>query len=138
MPYKIDYLEDEGGVITTYWGELTDAEFVECTEAKFVSLDDHSHYRFSISDFSAVTTLSVSPDALKSNAHMSGYALDTIQNGYMAVVVNKDLIYGISRMWKANTGNLDDRIGIFRTREEADAWIETKLAADDATTDTAL
>jgi hypothetical protein len=128
MPYKIDYLESTGGVITTYWGELTEEEFVECTEAKFVSLDKYSHYRYSISDLSAVTRLAVSIDTLKSNALMSGYALDSNESGYMAVVVSSDLLYGISRQWKANTGNLDDRVGIFRTRDEADEWIAEKLA----------
>ena len=128
MPYKIDYLEDSGGVITTYWGELTEAEFVECTESKFTALDQHIHYRYSISDFSAVSKLSISIDLLKSNALMSGYALDSNKSGYMAVVVNSDLIYGLSRQWKASTGNLDDRVAIFRSRQEADDWIEEKLS----------
>lgn len=133
MPYKIDYLETTGGVITTYWGELTEAEFVECTEEKFVTLDKHLKYRYSISDLSAVTTLSISTDTLKSNALMSGYALDATENGYMAVVVNQDLIYGLSRQWKANTGNLDDRVAIFRSRDEADDWIAEKLAETETT-----
>lgn len=128
MPYKIDYLEESGGVITTYWGELTEAEFTECTEAKFVSLDKHTHYRYSISDFTAVSKLSISVDVLKSNALMSGYALDSNQSGYMAVVVNSDLIYGLSRQWKASTGNLDDRVAIFRSRQEADKWIAERLS----------
>ncbi len=95
MPYKIDYLERTGGVITTYWGELTEEEFIECTEAKFVSLDKHKHYRYSISDLSAVTRFAVSMDILKSNALMSGYALDANDSGYMAVVVSSDLIFGL-------------------------------------------
>lgn len=129
MPYKIDYLETTGCVITTYWGELTEAEFVECTEEKFVTLDKHlTKFRYSISDFTAVTKLAVSTDTLKSNALMSGYALDAVDTGYMAVVVNQDLIYGLSRQWKASTGNLDDRVAIFRTRDEADNWIAEKLA----------
>ena len=133
MPYKIDYLETTGGVITTYWGELTEAEFVECTEEKFVTLDKHLKYSYSISDLSAVTKLSISTDTLKSNALMSGYALDATENGYMAVVVNQDLIYGLSRQWKANTGNLDDRVAIFRSRDEADDWIAEKLAETETT-----
>lgn len=132
MPYKIDYLEDSGGVITTYWGELTEAEFVECTEAKFTTLDQRVKYRYSISDFTAVTKLSISVDLLKSNALMSGYALDSIKDGYMAVVVNSDLIYGLGRQWKASTGNLDDRVAIFRSREEAEDWIEEKLSQSES------
>ena len=128
MPYKIDYLEESGGVITTYWGELTEAEFVECTEEKFTNLDKHAHYRYSISDFTAVTRLGISVDLLKSNALMSGYALDSTKDGYMAVVVNSDLVYGLARQWRASTGNLDDRVAIFRSREDAEEWIEEKLS----------
>jgi len=45
----------------------------------------------------------------------------------LAVVAPGDLLFGLSRMWQAN---LDEecRAMVFRTRTEAQAWIEGELS----------
>ncbi len=35
MPYKIEYLEADGGVITTYSGMLSAEEIAQCSKEKF-------------------------------------------------------------------------------------------------------
>lgn len=127
MPYEIDFRDQDLGVITTYSGTLTEAEFLDCTKEKFESLDKLSYYRYSISDFSAVTCFEIPLDVIRENAMLSSHALKVNQNGVMAVVVNSDLIYGLGSLWKGNTGDISDRVGIFRSREEAEDWVQSRL-----------
>lgn len=132
MPYKIEYRDDDLGVITTYSGTLTEAEFLDCTKEKFASLDKLNNYRYSISDFSAVTRFEIPLDVIRENAMLSSHALKVNQTGVMAVAVNTDLIYGLGSLWKGNTGDISDRVGIFRSREDAEDWVQARLSENEA------
>lgn len=128
MPYELIYKEAEGIVITNYSGVLTDEEFRECAEKKFSSIHEIENYRYSISDFSELTEFEVSTSSVIDNAANSKIALETNSRGFMAVVVADDLLFGMGRMWEAYTESNPDRVRIFKSRVDADAWIAEKLA----------
>jgi hypothetical protein len=49
------------------------------------------------------------------------------QTGVMAIVVNSVLLIGMGNLWRGNTLDIDDRVGVFRCREEAQAWVDKEL-----------
>jgi hypothetical protein len=127
MPYQIEYRDSDGGVITRYSGVLTEAEFLACTEEKFANPEIFTRYRYSISDFSEVTEFKVGLDLIKENAMLSSQAMQANQTGVMAIVVNSVLLIGMGNLWRGNTLDIDDRVGVFRCRDEAQAWVDKEL-----------
>lgn len=127
MPYQIEYRDSDGGVITHYSGVLTEAEFLACTEEKFANPEIFTRYRYSISDFSGVTEFKVGLELIKENAMLSSQAMQANQTGVMAIVVNSVLLIGMGNLWRGNTLDIDDRVGVFRCREEAQAWVDKEL-----------
>jgi len=129
MPYKITHESSDGGIITTYSGVVTDEEFMACTKEKFhigekfLSNKEINSYRYSISDFSAVTDFKVSVDTVKNNASRSKAVMSVNDIGLMAVVAPNDLEFAMGRLWQAYASSQGDRIKIFKSREEADIWV---------------
>lgn len=134
MPYQIEYRND-GGVISDYSGELTEDEFLRCTQEKFADLDMLKTYRYSISDFSAVTRFSVGLEAIKENAMLSNHAIRVNQHGVMAVVVKSNLLYGLGNVWRVISGESNNRVRLFKSRAEAESWVTQRLGVLEATTD---
>lgn len=137
MPYTIAYQETDGGVITTYSGEVTNEEFKECLQEKFllsekfISSEEIRSHRYSISDCAGVTNFSVSIDAVKYSANLSKAAMKINETALMAVVAPNDHEFGMGRMWQAYIGSQGDRVKVFKTREEAKSWIAATLAQSD-------
>ncbi len=48
---------------------------------------------------------------------------ELIGDGRCAVVASKDAVYGMSRMWEIISSDRPQEICIFRTREDAVAWL---------------
>lgn len=137
MPYTITYQESDGGIITTYSGVVTDEEFMQCLNEKFLigerflSNRKIKSYRYSISDCTDVIDLDISVDSVKNSASRSKAAMAINDTGLMAVVAPNDLEFGMSRLWQAYVGSQDERVKLFKTREEADTWIAETLAETD-------
>lgn len=131
MPYRIEYREDDGGVITEYSGELTEEEFIQCTQEKFDELDKLTEHRYSISDFTKVTKFSVGMEVIKANAMLSNHALRVHSGGAMEVVVNSNLLMGLGNIWRVFTGGVDTRLKLFRSREKAEIWVREQLSKAD-------
>lgn len=128
MPYQIDYLDD-GGVITTYYGLLSEDEFLQCTQEKFTDLAKLAEYRYSISDYTQVTKFAVGMEAIKENAMLSNHAIKVNTHGVMAVVVKSSLLMGLGNIWRVVSGDRDGRVRVFTSREKADEWVHNKLGS---------
>jgi hypothetical protein len=134
VPYTLEYKKSDGGVITTYWGKLTDKEFLQCLKEKFflgreiLSPKKAGALRYSISDCTGVTDLDVSLDAIKYSACLSKTVMATSETVLMAVVAPNNHEFGMGRLWQAYIGSQGERAKIFRTKEEANNWITQTLA----------
>lgn len=135
MPYTISIDSNRKGLITTYSGELNNVEFVRCTREKFIhgeeflSKEYADSFNYSLSDMTDVTRLDIDLDAIKSNAALSEKALELNTEGVMLVVCPTDLEFGLSRLWQTYADAGTDRIKLFRTRQEADQWLEQTFPA---------
>ena len=136
MPYAITIDSTRKGLITTYSGELSNEEFVRCTREKFIqgeeflSKDYVDSFNYSLSDMTDVTRIDIDLDSIKSNASLSEKALALNTDGIMVVVCPSDLEFGLSRLWQTYADSGADRIKLFRSRPEANQWLNDNFAAD--------
>lgn len=136
MPYEISVDNARHGLITTYSGELSNEEFLSCTQEKFnqgeefLSKEYIESFKYSLSDLSAVSRIDIDMDTIKSNAALSEKALSMSTEGIMVVVAPTDLEFGLSRLWQTYAEAGSDRIKLFRTRAEADTWLSANFGDD--------
>lgn len=127
MPYKITKLED-GGVFIDYQGIVTSKENQEAHQ-KIVgkNQDRLKKIPYVISDFSKAKNISHTSGEIRQVATMSRQKLKLNPQLLLAIIVPSTLFYGLGRMWQVFLEEEHDRAGLFRTREEAEIWVQKKL-----------
>ena len=129
MPYKTEYLDGEGGVITTYWGTVTDDEVVKSGMEKTASIERVKTYRYILTDLSNVEEYRVSTQGIEENAKIASQ-FHTINSKVLLVfVLPTDVEFGMGRMWQVYADQAGVHSRVFRTRREADEWLKTKLGS---------
>ena len=134
MPYTLEHKENDGGVISTYSGKVSDEEFQQCMQEKFfldkeiLSPEKVRVLRYSISDCADVADFDVSVDAIKHVARLSKRVMETNQTMLMAIVAPNNHEFGMGRLWQAYIGSQSERTKVFRIKEEANNWIAQTLA----------
>jgi hypothetical protein len=134
MPYTIERKKNDSGVISTYSGKVTDAEFQQCMKEKFflskeiLSPKKVGPLRYSISDCSDVSNFDVSVEAVKWVAHLSKTVMKANPTILMAIIAPNNHEFGMGRLWQAYMGSHSERAKIFRTKEQASNWIAQTLA----------
>jgi hypothetical protein len=127
MPYEISYLEDEGGIITTYWGTVTDDEIIQSGKEKLALWGKMKIIRFALTDLSQVEDLNLTSKGIQINADISAELLNE-NSIIVAFVVPDDFGFGMGRMWQAYADHTGAKSNVFRTRSEAEAWIKQTLS----------
>jgi hypothetical protein len=130
MPYTIEYQEEKRGVITTYWGVVTDEDIIQSGREKYHQREKVIHYRYALTDLSRVEKFTATPDGIQANADISSDILKRNNEFFIAFVMPSQLEYGMGRIWQAYAGHPDTKVQIFKTRSEAEKWIDTQLAGN--------
>lgn len=129
MPYKLSIDSAGKGFITEYSGVLTTEEFVACTREKFIQGEEFlsseyiNSFTYSLSDLTEVSELAIDLDAIKNSANLSAQALELSRAGIMIVVAPTEVGYGLGRLWQTYADGTNNRVRLFRSRKEAEAWI---------------
>ena len=128
MPIEIRDLGGGVGNIIIARGIVTDEELVEVLK-KHLTQDKEKlgKYRYSLLDWTAVLKFDVSSKAVDL---IAGYCKkSSIFNPEVVVaqVADKDVAFGLARMWEILTDATDWEIMVFRNREDAEAWIKEKV-----------
>ncbi|MCH7806715.1 MAG: hypothetical protein IH995_06175 [Proteobacteria bacterium] len=129
MPFKITKLNN-GGVINEFEGIVTLEKNAE-VDIKIFGEDPAQFKKISyvISDWSKSTKVTHTTEEIRELAKMTRQRLDFNPKLLFAIVVPRDLLYGLARMWHSYLGE-EHRTGLFRTREEAEIWIKEKLSEE--------
>ncbi|MGE9295044.1 MAG: hypothetical protein ACQKBV_01975 [Puniceicoccales bacterium] len=127
MSYTIN-LEDDGfSIRVATAGDLEPAEFFEMI-AQTNELSEKSKRRRVLVDHSLATVSSLTTEAIKDVACVCETLNDNLAGGRLAVVLARDLDYGLSRIWLAY---VDDHLTfesrLFRERDAAVTWLEEGL-----------
>lgn len=127
MPYEITCLDAQGGMITIYWGIITDNDIINSGQEKYLLLDKLKSYRYAITDLSRVEQYKMTAKGIRSNVEMASKMYKENQNLIVALVMPTDVEYGMGRMWQAYAEQYGIESFVCRTRTEAEEWIGKKL-----------
>lgn len=120
VSYAID--KQKKLVVTCAWGKCTVEDVLEFRRQ--ILKDDNFDPSFAqLADFSGVTIADISPSEVRMLAWMNPFSPDSRR----AIVAQSKLAFGLSRIFETlRTLRGDRHIRVFRTREEALAWIFLK------------
>lgn len=128
MGIELKVTDDEQGVVLTYSGFISDGEYREAMLAHFAEPpESFQRYRYSISDFLAISEIDIETDTIALIAGQTAAAAEKNPDVVVAMVADKDLYFGLSRMWASMAEPLPWDMRVFRTREEADDWVRQRV-----------
>ena len=128
MPIEIKDIDGGVGVIITAFGQLTEKEWVDA-HVEHLTQDENKFkkYRFSLSDYTAVTKVEVSNSAIYKIAKYGERAAQINPLPVVALAANQNLSYGLARMWEFLVDNTDWETMAFRNRGDAETWLKERV-----------
>lgn len=129
MPYEITYVDEQGGIITTYWGIMTDNDLINSGQEKYFLQERLKSYRYAITDLSRVEQFKLTAKGIQSNVEIASKISKENHELIVAFVMPTDVEYGMGRMWQAYGEHYGIESFVCRTRAEAEEWIEKKIKA---------
>jgi len=126
MSLSITYTED-GGIIVRGEGIVTGSDIKEINDIIYESPENIEKIAYQLGDFRDVTDVFISNSEIEELAIQDKKAYEINPNMFIALVGTKDLIFGLSRMWKAFTNDSPFETMVFRKMEDAQQWIKEKL-----------
>jgi hypothetical protein len=128
MPILIRDLNGGVGVSVTGWGVITEKEYVDALR-KNLTQDNHKFkkYRYCLSDWTAVSKVTISTKAIELIAWLSKSAALVNPEVVIATVADQDIMYGLSRMAQTLRDEADWENEVFRNRQDAEVWIKKRV-----------
>lgn len=130
MPVKLEYTDD-GGAIVTGTGTIRASEVSSVNKRLYAARDAILALRYQIVDLTDVQEFDIVADEVRALAMEDTNAARINPDMVTAVVGNEDIAFGLLRMWEMNLDESAFRTSVFRSREEAEAWVQEMLASDD-------
>ena len=128
MPIEIRDVDGGVGVIITSKGLLTEKEWMDALHKHLTQAEKKfKKYRYSLSDYTAVTKTEITIDAIHTVAGYCESASRINPKSVVATVAHQDYIYGMSRMWEILVNSTDWETMVFRNREHAEAWLSKRV-----------
>lgn len=122
ITYEID--EERAFVRTTITGRLTDADLIAHKEALLAD----PRFRIGmkeLSDVRGVEDLQVTPHGVMMAAKFDSENNEGFGDHRLSLLVSEDLVFGMARMYGSRTLGNTGGVGVFRSEEEALAWLES-------------
>lgn len=132
MPITFHVLPARNLIVSRYWGEIGDAEFIESYRRLCARPDVRPGSR-ELVDLRDVTDMPITASAMREVAEIVETFLgDEGQTMQTAVIASTELEYGLSRMYQAFASASPEQVEVFRSPEEALAWLGLgEVAFDD-------
>lgn len=127
MPYKIEYVDNPCGVITKFFGLVTDDDIHKSCVDRTRSNELIEKLTYVLDDFTDVTEFTGTPEGVKNAASFAVKASELNKTIQYLSIMPTDLLYGMSRMWIAYTEETQWERNIVRTREEAKQWLKENV-----------
>jgi hypothetical protein len=129
MPVSIQIADQY--IVAHCEGELTVDDLFRLNQSLY-SETDRSIAAYQIVDLTAVTRIVMSTDDIRRIADQDRSAVKSFGRITIAVVADKDLDFGMSRMWEAYAESPGIETGVFRNMSDARDWIVAMMDhADD-------
>jgi hypothetical protein len=121
--FSTKFVEQGRGLFFVGCGAVTCCEIYRAKIALAERRDLLRGVVFANVDFHETTELNVSPGDIRQLAHLDAHLARTIPNAIVAIVAPKDSIFGMARMWEVFAESTGWRTGVFRSSDEACAWV---------------
>ncbi|MDF1566033.1 MAG: hypothetical protein P1V51_23565 [Deltaproteobacteria bacterium] len=123
MPLEYRYVED-GGVIVRGTGEVKGEELFR-TNARIYELPATLEtLAYQLWDLTDAESVALNREFAEALAAQDREAARRFPHMVIAIAVKTDVGFGFSRLWEANVGDEGIETHVFRTVEEARAWLE--------------
>ena len=122
--------DSDGGLgnIIQVEGKVTEAELLPALKEHLTQdPEKFRRYRYSLSDYTAVTSIDLSGSSVESIARYCKEASRINPDAVVTIVAARDLVFGLSRMWEAWLEDTDWETMIFRTSEGAEEWVRQRV-----------
>jgi hypothetical protein len=126
MPMELAYIENNG-VLLKGTGNVTGDELVNINNKMYETPQLTAAIAFQLCDFTDVEGFNISSEEIQAVAKQDRKAASINPNMLVALVGEKDLIFGLSRMWEAYVGEASMETRVFRTLEEARDWLASEV-----------
>ncbi|MEJ2545228.1 MAG: hypothetical protein P8Y99_14265 [Calditrichaceae bacterium] len=125
MPLAFSVKKEEGYLICTYTGKITDKILIDSWRA-FYESDDWIPGFNEISDISQTDELEVTSTGLRMLAEYAKtmHQKHNIRSIKVAIFAPEKIQYGLSRIYDAMTYNSPEHTRVFDNLEEAEQWIK--------------
>lgn len=127
MPIQIEGREDGAGVIYNCHGVITIDDFFQAGVSFLAFPEEIKKWRYGIIDLTYVETMNINADDIRAvveqNKRIAGLA---VPGPLLAVGSPKDLGYELARMWEVLNEQVGWETRTFRSRLEADQWIQAR------------
>ena len=128
MPIEIRDLDGGIGNIILGSGVLTGEEYKNAIKTH-LSQDrvKFKKYRYCLSDYTEVAKVDVPSSDIELVARLCKEAAVVNPEAVVANVAEKDIAFGLSRMWEILIDETNWEVMVFRKRGDAEAWIKEKV-----------
>ena len=130
MGYKMFFVEEEGGIITEFSGNLTGEEIRKATKERYSDDSRIKKIKYVLNDYTNSTSVEVNSEDVKFSANIAVRASKLNKDVILAGVLPSNLIFGLGRMWQAYASESNWQIYPAKTREDAEKYIKEKLKLD--------
>lgn len=129
MPIKVKYLDNGIGFIFIGEGLITGDDIINSNKIIFSHRERMKKYKYGLVDYSNIAQFNVSSSEIEIIASQDKKASNYIPDGVLAVIAQKDLEFGVSRMWAMIVENsgVQWETMVFRSRQDGEAWIKERI-----------
>ena len=127
MPIHIEGRQDGAGVIYNCHGVMTIDDFFQAGIGFLAFPGEIKKWRYCIIDLTYVETMNINPDDIRAVVEQNKRIAElALPGAILAVASPKDLGYGLARMWEVLNEQVGWETRTFRSRSEADQWIQAR------------
>ena len=126
MSYNITFTDDNG-IITVYSNTVDDAEYIDSIKARWEKTDFTKKCRYTLSDFTSVTELTVTSDGIRDAAQLCLAASKHNKSILVVAILPTDLEFGMGRMWQVYADETGWNSFPARDMKTAKEWLNENL-----------
>lgn len=137
MAIDVTYLDDGVGISWLGGGIVTGQDLIDASEETFGPEERLKQIRYALVDFTHIDGVSILPADIREKAILNGRAARVAPDAVVALVAEKDLMFGLARVWDAYVERLSWETEVFRSVGDAESWIRERIgraSPDDLTT----
>jgi len=127
MPITVNHLDNGTGVLYVGKASITVRDVLEARNCVVGFPEKAKQYRYGLIDYSQVDDMDISNRDL--DLLVAQHKKDAAQapGMFVALVGSRNIVYGLARMWASYMHDSGWETHVFRTREEAEAWIRERI-----------